>query len=500
MFSRRRTLWLVTLVLFLGCPAAAVSGEPLSGSSPAAPGPASIHPSQARTAAERLLEPSAAGWQEMLDDRLIRVLVVYNRTHFFLDQARQRGIIADSLHELEKHLNRELRLGARQLHVVPIPVRRDQLIPFLEQGRGDMAAANLTITPERLARVDFSIPTSKPIDEVVVTGPGAPPLASLADLAGKTIHVRRSSSFWISLEALNQDFHSRGLEPIRIVPAHEYLETEDLLEMTGSGLIPMTVADTPLARFWADVVPGLEVREDLKLAEKRRIGWAIRKDAAGLKPVIDAWVAENREGRLLGNLLLKRYLRENRWVRNPSSKQDQERLHAMIDLFRRYGEQYDVDWLLVAAQGYQESGLDQSKRSAAGAIGVMQVLPSTARDPAVGISDIEQLEPNVHAGVRYLRHIVDSYFNDPGIDPENRLLFAFASYNAGPTRIRRLRREAARQGLDPNQWFRNVELVVAEQIGRETVQYVTNIYKYYVAFDLLLADERGRGEVRAALE
>ncbi|MBW2235361.1 MAG: transglycosylase SLT domain-containing protein, partial [Deltaproteobacteria bacterium] len=172
------------------------------------------------------------------------------------------------------------------------------------------------------------------------------------------------------------------------------------------------------------------------------------------------------------------------WVRNNRSKRELEKLDEMVALFRKYGAQYDFDWMLVAAQAYQESGLDHSKRSAAGAVGVMQVLPSTAASHQVEIPDIENLESNIHAGVKYLHVLVEHYFNDPEIDLLNRSLFAFAGYNAGPNRIQRLRGVAAQRGLDPNRWFENVEVVVAEQVGSEPIRYVSNIYKYYVAYKL----------------
>jgi membrane-bound lytic murein transglycosylase MltF len=114
----------------------------------------------------------------------------------------------------------------------------------------------------------------------------------------------------------------------------------------------------------------------------------------------------------------------------------------------------------------------------------MQVMPATARDKAIGIPDIERLESNIHAGIKYNRWIADNYFNDPGIDERNRALFAFAGYNAGPNRIARLREKAAQAGLDPNVWFNNVEVIVAREVGREPVQYVANIYKYYLAYKL----------------
>jgi len=157
-----------------------------------------------------------------------------------------------------------------------------------------------------------------------------------------------------------------------------------------------------------------------------------------------------------------------------------------VALFRKYADEYDFDYLKIMALAYQESHLDQSKRSDAGAIGIMQILPSTARDPNVNIPDIKILEKNIHAGNKYLRFLYDRYFNDSGIDPLNRILFTFASYNAGPGKMTRLRKEAAKMGLDPNVWFRNVEVVVAKRIGRETVQYVSNIYKYFVAYRLIV--------------
>jgi len=169
---------------------------------------------------------------------------------------------------------------------------------------------------------------------------------------------------------------------------------------------------------------------------------------------------------------------------------------AMVELFKKYSGQYEFDWLMIAAQGYQESGLDQNKRSPSGAVGVMQLLPTTAKDPNVGIADIEKLESNIHAGTKYLRFMTDRYFDDPDIEPRDRMLFAFASYNAGPRKIAQMRELAERRGLDPNVWFRNVDMVVADKMGRETVTYVGNIYKYYVAYEMALEQTRKRKEIK----
>jgi membrane-bound lytic murein transglycosylase MltF len=183
-------------------------------------------------------------------------------------------------------------------------------------------------------------------------------------------------------------------------------------------------------------------------------------------------------------------------VENIRDEQGQERFRAMVGLFRKYAERYDLDPLLLVAQGYQESKLDHSQRSRAGAVGVMQMLPSTARDKNVGIPDITDLENNIHAGARYLRWMMDRYYDDPGMTRLQQELFALASYNAGPAKIARLRKKAESQGLDPDLWFDNVEIVAAREIGRETVQYVANIYKYYLAYVAMEAQEKARNEAR----
>lgn len=266
-------------------------------------------------------------------------------------------------------------------------------------------------------------------------------------------------------------------------PVSEWVEDFGLLELVNAGVAPMTIVDSHKARFWGQFFENLDVREDLALRRGGEIAWAIRKSSPQLKQELNAFVRKHRKGTLFGNVVYKRYLEDNRWVANTLDAQGQLRFHELEKLFQRYGAQYDLDWLLLAAQAYQESGLDQSRRSRAGAIGVMQLLPATARE--VGFPDIDDVENNIHAGVRYLRRVMDHYLADQDIDPAQRQLLALAAYNAGPTRIRRLRGKAEAAGLDPNVWFQNMEVVAARHIGAEPVRYVSNIVKYYVAYHLL---------------
>ena len=490
-------LSLYVLACFGGDEAAGV------GEDPAAPDAASeLQPIAAVPPAlvAEMLKPFHGDFAAMVERRTIRVLVTYNKTNFFLDEGTQRGITAEYLREFEAALNKELKLGTRPLRVMAIPVARDQLLPFLEEGRGDFAAASLTITPERAKEIDFSVPLHDNVGELVVTGPGSTAIATLDDLAGKQVFVRPSSSYHESLEKLNATLRERGLEEIVIAPVSEYLETEDLLEMVNASLIGITIADDYLAEFWAQVLPNLVVHSDVAVATGQTIGWAIRRDATGLKAQVDQFIKANRSGKLLGNILKKRYMENTKFVKNALADEGRRKLQSTIDLFRKYGDQYDFDYLMVAAQGYQESGLDQSVVSPVGALGIMQVMPTTAADKSVGIPDISTPENNIHAGTKYLRYIVDHYFNDPAIDEVNRTLFAFASYNAGPNRIQRLRGETASMGFDPNIWFGNVEVVVAKNVGREPVQYVSNIYKYYTVYSMLQDQNQIKRELKAGIK
>ena len=434
----------------------------------------------------------------MKERRIIRALVVYNQTNYFLDGGTQRGVTYEAMRAFEKWLNRDRGTG-EEVHVIMLPVTRGELIPALREGRGDLAAASLTITPERLAQVDFSLPVLEGVKEIPVSGPAGPSLSSLDDLASQQVWVTPASSYYESLAALNETLTADGLEPMVIRSAHGPLETEDLLEMVNAGLIGITVADDYLAELWNHVYDDITLHPELAVRNGGEIGWMFRKQSPKLKAAVDAFVQTHKKGTLYGNILFKRYLKSLRWVRNPLEQADMARFEATSQIFKTYADRYNFDWLMMAAQGYQESRLDQGARSPAGAVGVMQLLPSTAAGKAVGIPNIHERESNIHAGIKYMRWITDTYFSDAGVDKLNKTLFAFASYNAGPSRIARLRKQAAQEGLDPNVWFRNVERVVARKVGRETIQYVSNIYKYWVAYRLVLEQKAKREAARGTI-
>lgn len=429
----------------------------------------------------------------MIERRVIRVLTVNSKTFYFVDQGVQRGVVVDAFRVFEDDLNRQLAAEGRlknphlKVRVVFIPVHHDRLLDDLASGFGDVAAANLTVTPDRERRVDFARASLGDVSELVVTGPASPAIATLDDLSGRAVFVRRSSSQHESLVALSARFEAEGRAPIRFDDAPETLEDSDLLEMLNAGLVGLVVVDRHVADFWRQVFPRIVVDDTLRVRSGGEIAWAMRKDSPLLKARLDAFADRARAGTAIGDRLLKRYLQSARYVKNATDPEEREKLQSLTRYFQKYGQRYRIDWLLIAAQGYQESRLDQDARSPAGAIGVMQLMPATGDDMDVG--DITDVEPNIHAGVKYMRWMIDTYFEREPMTPLDKALFAFAAYNAGPGRIAAMRKGAAKRGLDPDVWFQNVEYLAAEQIGAETVTYVSNIYKYYIGYRLTLQDQ-----------
>ena len=431
------------------------------------------------------LAPELQTWtgdfEGMLERRLVRVVVPYSRTLYFNDKGAQRGLVADSLKDFEIFLNRKHKLKTRPITVVALPMTREELLPALLQGTGDIAVGNLTLTAERAKRIDFSLPEKAAVVEIVVTGPASPPLASLDDLAGQEVHVRRSSSYYESLARLNKRFRALDKPQMALVSVPDALEDEDMMDMLAVGLLRVIVVDDWKANIWAGLLPKIKPRSDLPLADAGASAWAFRKDSPKLAAMVNEFIRVHPGAHAARLRSYPGYLKR---LRNATAEADWKRFEQTVALFRKYGERYSFDYLMVAALGYQESRLDQNARSHVGAIGIMQLMPETGRGLKVG--DITKLEPNVHGGFKYLRQIYDRHLDTEGLDEQNRTLLAIAAYNAGSGRVANLRAEAREKGLDPNQWFNNVELIAARRVGQETVVYVRNIYKYYIAYKLQL--------------
>lgn len=437
--------------------------------------------------------PMASGIREPLvqdlpgimeSTRLVVGTVLAIPYYFFGPRGKEQGFDYRLLKGYGKYLNRGR--SRRQLPVVVVflPMTYEKLIPALTQGYVDVVAAGLTITPERQKRVEFTRPYLSGVNEVVAANKVVSGLAKLEDLSGRKVYVRPSSSYHQSLLRLNARLRAQGRAPVKIVPADETLSTGDILQMVNAGIVGLTVADAQMAGYWAQVLPNLRVHDKLVLRQGGQLAMMVRKDSPKLKASLDKFLLTHQKGTLIGNVLFNRYFKGTRWIKNPLDEQIRRRLGRYLKWFQKYGGQYDIDWLLLVAQALRESGLDPDKKSKTGAIGLMQVLPSLAHDQRLDIKSLRTPQYNIQAGAQYLDFLRHKYFDAPGISPDDRLRFALAAYNAGPARIARVRRQAVKMGYDPNVWFQNCEVAALKHIGRQPVEYVRDINKYYVALKL----------------
>jgi membrane-bound lytic murein transglycosylase MltF len=439
-------------------------------------------------------------FDHMFDRRVIRVIVPYSRTLYFNDKGRQRGITADFVRDFERYLNEKYakQLRNRPLTIVIIPGTRDRMFQDVANGLSDIAAGNLTVTAQRLKVVDFVAPAGlPPVSELLLTGPKSPPIQSLDDLAGKTVHVRKASSYYESLLSLNERFQAEGKTAVVIRLLPDELEDEDIMEMLNAGLFDAIVVKDWLARMWAPVLPKIRVRTDIVVRAGERIGWAIRKGSPRLDKEIREFYKSYVQKQHVVESRLASYMRRIKQIKDPTRTAEWKRFAQTIALFEKYGNRYRFDPLMLVAQGYQESLLDQNARSEVGAIGIMQLMPATGAEMKVG--DITITESNIHAGAKYMDQLMSSYFPDAAFDEFDRPLFAFASYNAGPGKIAKMRKLAAKRGLDPNKWLNNVEIVTAEKVGIETTTYVRNIFKYYAAYKLAAESQAVQRKAREHL-
>jgi membrane-bound lytic murein transglycosylase MltF len=450
--------------------------------------PEAAHPSGAiQSALPLTFERHTDDLDGMIKRKTIRALVLYSRTGFFYVDGRPEGIYYEALNTFQQFINEKLRAKRQHVQITFIPVRPDQVEAALNDGVGDVIAFGLVVTPGRQQRVAFSLPIQTDVKQIVITGNRFGPVTSLDDLAGKKIFVNPLTTYAQGLNNVNASLKKQGKPEIQIQDSDPSLMDEDLLEMVNAGLIPATITTTERASLWSRVLPNIKVYPSLVVGDEGQLAWATRKNNPELKALLDEFIKTRAVGTSFGNTLVRRYLQKNQFVKDATSEAELKKFNETVAYFKKYAGQYGFDYLMIVAQGYQESMLNQAARSPGGAVGIMQLKPAIAAAAPINIPDVTTADNNIHAAVKELRDISDKYFNDPKIDPVDRLLFTFAAYNAGPNRIADLRKKAPAAGLDPNKWFGNVELLVGQSVGPITVEYVSNIYKYYVAYKLVIA-------------
>ena len=434
----------------------------------------------------------------MRERELLRVLVTHGRSDFFAAEGKLRGFEYELFRELAEELGRNRSPGNLPMQVAFVPMGGADLIPALLAGHGDVIASSMTVTDARAEQVAFTSPYMSGVREVLVSHAGTPAPVSWKDLAGARVHVAAGASFPSGLQARSAALVAEGLPAIEVVETGRELDQEDMLELVHSGALRYTICDDFLVEHWAELLDGLRVHRDLHLDTDARIAWAVRPDAPELKALLDEFIAGHRRGTLIGNVLFNRYYRSTRWIANPLRRMETERLTSILGPLKEHADAFGFDWELIAAQAYQESGLDPRAQSRSGALGLMQLLPSTGKD--MGSKDLLDPEDNLRAGCRYMAWLRKHHVNDPDLDEEVRVDFCLAAYNAGPTRVRRWREAAVARGLDPDVWFGSVELLALEDVGLQPVQYVGNISKYRTLYTMLLDGETRHAEARAHLE
>jgi membrane-bound lytic murein transglycosylase MltF len=432
----------------------------------------------------------------MLKRRQIRVLVIPSRSGFFYDKGQPHGVYYEAFDEFQRFVNNKYKSGSLKINVTYLPVRIEQLEQALLQGMGDVIGFPLIVTPEREQVALFTAPIHPNVKQVIVTGPKLSQITTLENLGGKEVYANPLTVYYENLQRLSDSLQKAGKPPILVKAADPNLNDEDMLEMVNAGLIPATVTINVRANFWAQIFTHLIVHHDIVVKEEGQLAWATRKDSPHLRELLDEFIRGHAVGTSFGNTLARRYTQSTKWVKDSTSTEEMAKFQAYVRYFQKYAAEYNFDYLMLVAQGYQESLLDQGRKNPSGAVGIMQVIPKNAAAPPINIPNVDIAQYNIEAGAKMLRNIADTYFNDPKLDALNKTLMVFASYNAGPNRIARLRKQALTEGLDPNQWFGNVELVVAKDIGQETVQYVSNIYKYYVAYKLTLEQSHSQTNSR----
>ena len=415
---------------------------------------------------------------EMLEKHQVRVLVVPGRSTYFLDAKGQpRGIDYELLKGWEKMLNKGRAKGEPPISVVFIPVTLEELGDALLQGRGDIAGITLK-TPGRANEFAYATPIFGDIKDVVVTRKGGPEIAKLEDLSGQEVHVVSGSAQEESMAGLNARLKKQGLAPIVVVQEKPYVSHENLLEMIQGDIITVGVVSDVIANLWKNVFKGLVIHDTIPVASDLTAAWAVRKDNPQLLANLNEAIASVlKKDKRAFQRDFSQYFKNTHWIKNPFEKGAKSEVSPH---FQKEAATFGMDWLQLMAQGFQESSLNNKAKSPYGAVGIMQVLPSTAK--WMKVNNYDTVEGNIHAGSKYMEYLMKRYAKEPAISKENRFFFALAGYNAGPGNVNKYRRRAEKLGYDRNVWFGNVERACLRYNNLETVNYIRNILNYALAY------------------
>ena len=431
-------------------------------------------------------------FEQMLQRGLIRVAVPYDRTIYVNDKGVPKGIAIEMSKAMQTWFTKQhaAELKGKALAIKLVPTQYADLLPSLTAGKADMVMGDLGLYQPSKNAHDYLLHHAYKLDrEVLVSGPSAIAVTSPEDLAGQTIYGGRNTNFPATIQEINKGLRQKGKPPVNIVSPVGTLDGEDLLEMVDAGLIPFVIIGDWKAKLWQPIYKRMVIHDDIFTKDAGWIGYGVRSSNQDFSDAIKGFIGSDGYDQALKAYREQDFKAHMQGLKDPIEKSVWARFESMRPLFQKYGTQYNLDPLFIAALGFQETLLNQSAVSKVGAIGVMQLMPATGK--SLGVGDIHLLEPNIHAGADYMNQLITKYFPDAQFKGDNRALFAVASYNIGPNNVAKARDQAKEMGFDPNEWFGNVEFVATQRMGYEPMIYVRNVYKYFISYELKLKKIQG---------
>ncbi len=453
----RPTLWIALCLMLLPVPAMARLAGPLQVG----------QPSQVRDLAQ------------IRSSQVLRVLVNQSRNSSGEVQGQDIGVEYHRLRAFERYLNAHARDG-QEITLKIIPKAKDQLLGALMRGEGDLMAPGELLDVKPTHAVSPSDPIVERVPLLLVGVKGERRFTRFEQLSGRTVALTTGSAAGDSINLINQKLALRKLPPVKVEWVDPSLAVEDVLEMVQAGIFHLTIVEKPIAERWATLMPKLRFDRQVLISEPAAMRWFVRRDASMLHASVDKFLASYKAPSNQ-DVAFERVYRRLYRVHYPLAKADRQKLEKLRPVLQKHARQQGMDWLNLAALAFKESALDPAARGSGGATGLLQMTPSAAQ--RVGVNDIKNVDSNVQAGAKYLALIRRKFFSSPKLNERERMAFVLAAYNMGPERVQAMRAEAKRRGLNPNQWFFQVERIAMEQVGMSGVSYVNSVNKYYLAFD-----------------
>lgn len=418
---------------------------------------------------------------QMLNLGEVRMAIPYGQISYVNAKNQIYGIAPDLANSVGDFLTTKYQ---RKVQVKIVPSPPGKLLELLDQGDADFAIDYFQEHDLQKNLGGFLVyehPRSEKF--VVVSQNNQNPIKKISDLSGQTLCVGRTTRISF-LNRTNSELQNSGKTPIHIYQDHLVLNDKDLLQMVNDGLVDFVWVANWQAQLWKPLLPNITIHTDTAVEGGSSGDVIVSKINPDLAKDILEFAASTHLDNVLENYRQKTFIREKNVLKNPLSKNELSRFESMKMYFHRYGHEYQLDPLFLAGLGFQESLLNQNAVSPVGAIGVMQLMLETGKSMNTG--NIYELEPNIHAGAKYINSLLQTTSPESTLPETERGFFAVAAYNSGANNVRKARELAVNMGLDPNQWFFNVEMASARLLGLETFLYVRNVYKYYVTYDVLL--------------